>query len=109
MNIPADRFEPAVRDEKIFDKKFESKPIGYFKDAMIRFAKNKSSLVAAFIIAILLLFAIIVPFFSKYSVDAKSKENDSAYAQVLPKSTLFAWAGWDGCKRIRKLRAVMTT
>ena len=73
MNIPADRFEPAVRDEKIFDKKFESKPIGYFKDAMIRFAKNKSSLVAAFIIAILLLFAIIVPFFYKYSVDAKSK------------------------------------
>ena len=102
MNIPADRFEPAVRDEKIFDKKFESKPIGYFKDAMIRFAKNKSSLVAAFIIAILLLFAIIVPFFSKYSVDAKSKENDSAYAQVLPKSTLFAWAGWDGCKKDKK-------
>lgn len=102
MNIPANKFELAVTDGKIFDKKFESKPIGYFKDAMIRFAKNKSSLVAAFIIAFLILFAIIVPIFSNYSVDAKSSENDAAYAKVLPKSTLFAWAGWDGCRKEQK-------
>lgn len=102
MNIPANKFELAVTDGKIFDKKFESKPIGYFKDAMIRFAKNKSSLVAAFIIVFLILFAIIVPIFSNYSVDAKSSENDAAYAKVLPKSTLFAWAGWDGCRKEQK-------
>ena len=44
----------------IHDEKFSTKRIGYFKDAMHRFAKNKGSVVAAGIIFLLILFAILV-------------------------------------------------
>ena len=39
--IPKEKFEFVSHGEKIFDKKLETKPIGYFKDAWIRFRKNK--------------------------------------------------------------------
>ena len=93
MDIPAEKFALADRGDKITDKKFETKPVGYFKDAMIRFRKNKSSVVAAIIILILFLYAIIVPFISHFTIN----DRDGYYAKILPKSDLFAWAGWDGC------------
>lgn len=94
LDIPAELFEDAVDTEKISDKKFSTKPAGYFKDAFIRFRKNSSSVAAAIIILILLLYALVVPFFSHYNVSFR----DGYYKQLLPKSTLFAWAGWDGCR-----------
>lgn len=54
-------FEFVQVDEKIFDKKFETKPIGYFKDAMIRFTKNKTNVAASIILGILIFLSIIVP------------------------------------------------
>ncbi len=60
-NIDPKEFEFVQRDEKIYDKRFETKPIGYFKDAMIRFSKNKTNVVATIILAILILFSILVP------------------------------------------------
>ncbi|MBQ4627695.1 MAG: hypothetical protein IJB44_01320, partial [Clostridia bacterium] len=68
INIPKEKFEFAGHGEKIYDKKLDTKPIGYFKDAWIRFRKNKSSVIAAWIIIILVIFAIIVPLFSPYTV-----------------------------------------
>ena len=59
-NIPSEKFEFAKRDERIFDAKFSDKPIGYFKDALIRFRKNKASIVATFIILAIILFAIVL-------------------------------------------------
>ena len=56
-NIPKEKFEFCQQDESIHDKKFDTKPMGYFKDAMMRFCRNKSSIVAAFIILFLVLFA----------------------------------------------------
>ncbi|MBO5353902.1 MAG: ABC transporter permease [Lachnospiraceae bacterium] len=97
-NIPKDKFEFCQRDESIHDKKFDTKPVGYFKDAMMRFCRNKSSIVAAFIILFLVLFAVFVPIFcsNKYT----SMPTDTTYLQytkLLPKWDLFAWAGMDGC------------
>lgn len=93
MSIPKEAFEFAPVGEKIYDKKLETKPIGYFKDAWIRFCKNKSSVVAAIIILILVLFAIIVPIFSPYTVEHR----DGYYKTVLPKAELLAPLGiWDG-------------
>ena len=43
-------FEFAQKDAVIHDKKLATKPRGYFADAMLRFKKNKSSVVAAIII-----------------------------------------------------------
>ncbi len=59
--IPKDKFEFVNHGERITDKKFEDKPIGYFKDAWIRFRKNKGSIVAACIILALVLYAVFAP------------------------------------------------
>ena len=48
--IPKEKFEFANVGDRIHDQKFEDKPIGYFKDAWLRFRKNKASIVAAIII-----------------------------------------------------------
>ena len=96
MNIPAEKFTFAQRDARIHDTKLETKPIGYFKDAWLRFKKNKSAVVAFSLIVILLLFAIIVPFVSHYDVSFR----DGFYKTVLPKNNFFAQFGiWDGCTK----------
>lgn len=61
IDIPKEKFEFVNIDEKITDKKFDTKPISYFKDALIRFRKNKASVVAIIIIVLIVLFAFIVP------------------------------------------------
>ncbi len=63
-HISQDKFAFVQHGEKIFDKKFETKPIGYFKDAMIRFTKNRGNVVASIILGIILLLSIFVPILS---------------------------------------------
>lgn len=97
-NIPKEKFEFYKRDESIHDKKLDTKPVGYFKDAMMRFARNKSSVVAAVIICFLVLFAVFVPMLM--SNNYTNSPTDTIYLQyskLLPKCELFEWAGWDGC------------
>ena len=60
-NIPAEKFVMVNKDHRISDQKFEDKPIGYFKDAWIRFRKNKGSIVAACIILAIVLFSLLAP------------------------------------------------
>ncbi|MBO4626425.1 MAG: ABC transporter permease [Lachnospiraceae bacterium] len=100
-NLPKDKFVFARREGKIADKKLDTKPVGYFRDALRRFRKNKSSVVAAFIILILFLYAFLVPIFSPYTVD----DRDGYYKMVLPKSDLFGWLGWDGCTEQQESQA----
>ena len=57
MNIPKEKFEFVHENERLTDKKFDDKPIGYFKDAWIRFRKNRASVVATIIIICIVLFA----------------------------------------------------
>lgn len=66
----------------------------------MRFCRNKSSLTAAVIIALLLAFALIVPLVSHNSY-TKSKTDTTylQYGKLLPKSKLFSWAGWVAAKR----------
>ncbi len=96
-NIPSEKFKFRSIDVALHDKKLETKPISYFRDALNRFTKNKASIVAAFIIALLLIFAIIGPLFTPYDV----KDEDRIYNSVLPKNELCYKLGlkfWDGCK-----------
>lgn len=79
--IPAEKFEFAQLDEKIHDQKFETKPIGYFMDAWLRFKKNKGSIAGAFIILLIVLYAIIVPFVSNYDLTY----SDGTYKKLKPK------------------------
>ena len=60
-DIPKEKFEFADRSDISHDKKFDTKPVGYFKDAWMRFCKNKASIVAAIIIIIIVLYALITP------------------------------------------------
>ena len=94
--IPAEKFRLIRQDEKIHDEKIQTKPIGYFKDAWLRFVRNKSAVVAFALIVILVLFAIIVPFISEYDVSFRS----GYYKTIQPKNRLFAPLGfWDGGRR----------
>lgn len=77
-------FSFAGSGEKIHDAKFETKPIGYFKDAMIRFRKNKGSVFAFFVIVILVLYSIIVPLCTN---SVTKSTNDSKYAKMGPRTT----------------------
>lgn len=60
-NLEPQNFEFVQRDEKIFDKKFDTKPIGYFKDALIRFRKNRTNVIATVILFALIILSIFVP------------------------------------------------
>ena len=97
-NIPKEKFEFYQREGDIHDKKLDTKPVGYFKDAMMRFARNRSSVIAAVIIFFLVLYALLVPVLG--ANDYTRALTDTTYLQysrLLPKWDLFAWAGWDGC------------
>ena len=90
-HIPQEKFA-LVSNREIHDLKLDTKPVGYFKDAFRRFCKNKSSVVAAFIIMFLVLFALVGPFISKY----ETTFNDLNLSYYLPKSKTFSFLGWDG-------------
>lgn len=82
-------FRFASREAAIKDKKPETKPVGYFRDAWRRFKKNKASIVALCIIAILILFAIIVPLVSSFSMSF----SDPVYRNRIPKNSVLANIG----------------
>ena len=97
MNIPKEKFRPAENRDINHDKKLETKPVGFFKDAWLRFRKNKGSVVAFGIIVFLLLFAMIVPIVSPYTVAYE----DIYFRYNYPRNELcvsMGWDFWDGCE-----------
>ena len=96
-NIPAEKFRFAQKNDLYHDSKFETKPVTYFQGAFRRFSKNKGAVVGGIVISILVLFAIIAPFFTPF----QPSYYDMVYAYVTPKSNLFANSDidfWDGGK-----------
>ena len=83
-NIPSEKFTFVNAGANIHDEKFDTKPIGYFRDAFRRFRKNKGSVVAAIIILLLLVFALFVPIFSG---DVARNEMVPYYAKMGPRTT----------------------
>jgi len=69
FEISQSDFELTQVDKKIHDKKFETKATTFGKDALKRFCKNKSSVVAAIIIGLLMLLSFILPVVSPYNID----------------------------------------
>jgi ABC-type dipeptide/oligopeptide/nickel transport system permease subunit len=74
-----ENFDFVQRDEKIYDKRFETKPIGYFKDAMIRFRRNRTNVVATSILLFLILMSILIPMLT-----SKNYEDLEIQLQNLP-------------------------
>ncbi|MBQ8095042.1 MAG: hypothetical protein IJ242_15940, partial [Clostridia bacterium] len=106
-NIPKSAFEFVPETGRMHDKKLETKPVGYFRDAMNRFAKNKSSVVAAYIILVLVLYAIFVPLFCETTYSkALTDTNYLNYTKLPPKMPLI---GIDGTSKmtVNKTRYLM--
>ena len=82
-------FRFASHGASLKDKKPETKPVGYFRDAWRRFKKNKASIVALCIIAFLVLFALIAPLFSPFSMSF----SDPIYRNRIPKNSVLAHVG----------------
>ena len=101
-DIPSEKFAFVGLDAKIHDQKFETKQVSFFRDALHRFCKNKSSVVAAIIILSLVLYAIFIPvFFSTNYSTALTDTNYLNYVKMAPKNNFFAQFGiWDGSKEL---------
>lgn len=67
-HIPAEKFAFVQENEKLRDKELQTKARSFFADAMIRFSKNKSSVIAAYILLFLILFALFSPVLSRYKI-----------------------------------------
>ena len=95
-------FEFVTDADYLHDKKLETKPVGYMRDALRRFSKNKSSVAAAVIILILILFAIIGPFCCSKTYQ-QAYQTDTVivrYKELLPKLSFMNGTGfWDGSQK----------
>ena len=107
-SITKDDFKLVQSDAKIHDQVFETKPTTFLKDCLKRFRKNKSSVVAAFILGILLLMSVVVPvFFNTSDIhDTKSSHPEIYYLE--PKLFNAGTGFWDGTKKMSDI-AVDTT
>lgn len=65
VEISDKQFEFVQKDRSIKEQKFKGKPTTFFKDAMKRFVKNKSSVVGGCILGFIILCAIFVPLFTQ--------------------------------------------
>lgn len=74
-------FAFAQKDTKLTDLKFDTKPVGYFKDAWLRFKKSKAAVVGAIIIILIVLYAIFTPIFSQHS---SADGGDGNYKLMVP-------------------------
>ena len=72
-HIPQEKFQFVQMDAHLHDQRLDTKSRTFMQDAMRRFAKNKSSVVATWILAFLVLFSIVSPMLSMYNINDKDK------------------------------------
>jgi len=81
-------------DKEIHDTKFQSKPTTFFKDALRRFVKNKSSVAGAIVLGTIILGCIFIPILDPSDVDHVHQ-----YEKHLEPKLFDAGTGWwDGCR-----------
>ena len=97
--ITKDDFVLVGDEKKVKEQKFQTRPTTFFKDSLKRFSKNKSSLVAAGILGVLLLMAVVVPIFDNSDT---SKPHD--FQRYLEPKLFDAGTGfWDGTKQFKNI------
>lgn len=67
-------FQFVQTDTELRDARFESEPIGYFKDAFLRFTQNRASVLATFCIAFIVIFSLLGPTLNPYAFDRTNTE-----------------------------------
>jgi len=94
-----DDFVLVNKDKKVTDKKLETKPTTFFKDALKRFRKNKASVAGSIILGILIILAIIVPEVSKSNITNVSPKEAFLAPKVFEVGTGF----WDGTRERERI------
>ena len=102
-NVDKDQFKFINEDIVIKDEAFKTKPIGYYKDAWLRFKKNKASVVAAVIIMILLAFTLVGPHLKNSKLDDNNFRSIKLRYEALPPKIkgLENIGIFDGTKEVR--------
>lgn len=96
-----EKFVLVQLDKTILDSRFETKPIGFMKDVLLRFSRNKASVLAFFIICAIIFLAVFGPSMNSYEFDQQFSE----YVDMPPKIPLLAPLGIaDGSSVIKNRR-----
>lgn len=98
-------FTLVQQDELLLDTKFDTKPIGFFKDAAIRFCKSRISLAAFIGILFIIIMAIFGPFMNGHGYNDQNLE----YINLPPRIPAFQSMGsFDGSRWLtnRKVSAL---
>ena len=99
VEFNSDDFILVQQNVRISDKKLDTKPTTFFKDALKRFTKNKSSVTAAIILAILILLAIIVPMVSTKNITVVASKERFLAPKLFEAGTGF----WDGTRSYKHI------
>ena len=94
-----DDFVLVQQDKKVTDKKIETKPTTFFKDALKRFRKNKASVVGSIILGTLILLALVVPVVSNANIDTVSSQEAFLAPKLFEAGTGF----WDGTRKMERI------
>ena len=93
-----DDFELKQMDVRLTDVKMKSKPTTFFKDALRRFTKNKSSVVGAVILGTILLLTLILPSAMTTNITISTSSMLQTY---LPPKLFDSGTGfWDGTTKV---------
>ena len=99
VEISNDDFTLVQSNVRITDTKLSTKPTTFLKDALKRFRKNKSSVVGAFILGLLILLAIIVPVVSPHDIDKVVVQQKFLAPKLFEAGTGF----WDGTREYERI------
>ncbi|MBD5531648.1 MAG: ABC transporter permease [Lachnospiraceae bacterium] len=94
-----DDFVLIQKDKRVTDKKLDTKPTTFFKDALRRFRKNKASVAGGIIIGMLVLLTIFVPMLSNSNITIVSTPE----AFLAPKLFKAGTGFWDGTRKYTRI------
>jgi oligopeptide transport system permease protein len=90
-------------DDLIADQPLETKEVGYYKDSWNRFKRNKASLVAFYIIVIVLFFVAVGPYMKSYDLPETSTIEASRLGNLTPRIPGLEKLGiFDGTREITR-------
>ena len=81
-------------DSSVHEQKFQTKPTTFLKDSLRRFRKNKSSVVAAGILGVLLAMSFLVPVIDQSDLRSDEGAHKRAAQQYLAPKLFDAGTGW---------------
>ena len=93
--IKAEDFTLQQADKEIHEQKFQTKPTTFLKDSLKRFRKNKSSVVATYILGLLISISIVTIIVNK-ATGYDVTNGDAQYAYLEPRLFKGGTGFWDG-------------